>query len=1100
MNKDKNIKSVSNRSNISNDKNNKNEKIIDFLNNGNENEIKQFISNNKLNFQLFCEIDGKKKQINMLKMINDALILDMRYKEALLCSTFIKDEKKIELILSRQNSNKCEDSLCLSVKMKNKNIIEKIISCGADINQRNIIGTVLHIVCHYFDDEEEAIEYCKYLISKGVNVNGYSKKRQTALQYSYELKKYKIVDFFINNDKIDLNYKDSNKETILHLATKSNDINTIKKLISIGIDLNDKQRDDCTALHLACYKKCDKIVNLILESDDIKIDELDKSGNSPLHIACSFNCHEIANKLIKKGANVNKMTKYYYRTPLIMAIFAKDLEMVKLLVENGANINLVIKTTNHYTGDICPIFAAIDRNCESIVSYLASKGVNLDVNKRSNNLLHKVSKKSFKYSINNEKEQKELNGIIKCLLKYKININERTNDNKTALHYSCIEGNVCTVELLISNGAEIDSVDDNNYTPLRYSIKGGNNEVTKLLIKKGAKININDLNKISLVDVDLLKDVIKTLDDKNPLIDDKTSLLTSVCRIGNIDTLKYILSFGIKPKLKSKFIQIACENQNLEFVKLILDKFNDFDLKESIITSFKKKKFDIAKLLLNFNENKKYDIPKCVLISCSDGNLEMIKLLVKKGTNLEKIDDIVYFASISKNKNILEYILNNYSCKINNDIKNPLNVACRVNSNDIIELLLSKGADVNKVDEYEATCLFHACKNDNYDVAKKLIELGADVNKLVNSKPILFCACEHSSIKIVDLLIKNKAQINKFIKIGETAIKVACFHGRDDVVKYLLENGANLSISNDILCFAVRKLKYDTIKLLIEKGVKINGGKYLASSGLTFAITSNKINVLNLLIQSGVNINALSMYGKDNALHLAADNSDEAFELLFKCGVDVNFENYSNITPFQIVCKKQNIKLLKLILPKVKIEYINGKNNKFNPICFATQQKNIPMLKLLLSRGGDINTINRLGESPLHIVCDQNPELIELFLSLGANPNIKTKGDNKTPLHYVCQNKNHLKYITTLLLAGADPKIEDSHGKDVLSYCMFWKDANKLISDLFKGKIWNKNRANLFPDYFINKIKTVLLCIKIKVKKSIPKPIFNKIISSIFTT
>lgn len=52
----------------------------------------------------------------------------------------------------------------------------------------------------------------------------------------------------------------------------------------------------------------------------------------------------------------------------------------------------------------------------------------------------------------------------------------------------------------------------------------------------------------------------------------------------------------------------------------------------------------------------------------------------------------------------------------------PLHLACEYNSPEIVEFLISKGADVQGADSAGNTALHYAARCDNVDIVKKLVE------------------------------------------------------------------------------------------------------------------------------------------------------------------------------------------------------------------------------------------------------------------------------------------------------------------------------------------------------------------------------------------
>ena len=78
---------------------------------------------------------------------------------------------------------------------------------------------------------------------------------------------------------------------------------------------------------------------------------------------------------------------------------------------------------------------------------------------------------------------------------------------------------------------------------------------------------------------------------------------------------------------------------------------------------------------------------------------------------------------------------------------------------------------------------------------------------------------------IVELLLKNGADINKKNESGWTALTVAAENGNTDIVDLLLKNGADINTCDSgwsLLMGAAWNFHVDTVKLLLERGAPIN--------------------------------------------------------------------------------------------------------------------------------------------------------------------------------------------------------------------------------------------------------------------------------------
>ena len=62
----------------------------------------------------------------------------------------------------------------------------------------------------------------------------------------------------------------------------------------------------------------------------------------------------------------------------------------------------------------------------------------------------------------------------------------------TPLHQAADFGRKEVAELLIANGADVNTEDNDGYSPLHYAAMNGLEEIAKLLITKGANVNAKD--------------------------------------------------------------------------------------------------------------------------------------------------------------------------------------------------------------------------------------------------------------------------------------------------------------------------------------------------------------------------------------------------------------------------------------------------------------------------------------------------------------------------------------------------------------------------------------------------------------------------------
>lgn len=206
-----------------------------------------------------------------------------------------------------------------------------------------------------------------------------------------------------------------------------------------------------------------------------------------------------------------------------------------------------------------------------------------------------------------------------------------------------------------------------------------------------------------------------------------------------------------------------------------------------------------------------------------------LKLIHKNITNVDKIIDLLLDHNVDINsqckqgKTALMYCIENpENIKVNyNNIKKLINKKADVNikditnktaliyaiemypthkTTDIIELLLSVGADTNIVDNNEHTPLTLAITLGSTYLVKLLLNNGAIID--YNNKNPLFLQVLYQNdnktiIDMIDLILNKNVDINIRDIHQCTPLMYACYYCKgDDVIKYLLESNADITLKN----------------------------------------------------------------------------------------------------------------------------------------------------------------------------------------------------------------------------------------------------------------------------------------------------------------
>jgi len=122
---------------------------------------------------------------------------------------------------------------------------------------------------------------------------------------------------------------------------------------------------------------------------------------------------------------------------------------------------------------------------------------------------------------------------------------------------------------------------------------------------------------------------------------------------------------------------------------------------------------------------------------------------------------------------------------------NALNVASDKGHFEIVKLLVKKGANIN-LPGISWTPLMHACNENHLTIAKFLIEKGASVNLSDDLKCTPLILTSHP--ETTRLLLSNGARINFTTPNKWTALHSAARNNKLDKAKVLLANGIDIDL------------------------------------------------------------------------------------------------------------------------------------------------------------------------------------------------------------------------------------------------------------------------------------------------------------------
>lgn len=173
------------------------------------------------------------------------------------------------------------------------------------------------------------------------------------------------------------------------------------------------------------------------------------------------------------------------------------------------------------------------------------------------------------------------------------------------------------------------------------------------------------------------------------------------------------------------------------------------------------------------------------------------------------------------------------------------------------------------------------------------------------SRRAIYNASEIGNLDLLRFLLENGANLSND-NGDNSALCTASVHGHVEIVQLLLENGANVHAGNDCaLMWASGKGHIEIVQLLLENGADIHA-EY--DKALIWAVRHDHENVVRLLLEKGANVSAQNNEALTQACRYASVN---IVKLLLDHGADIHVDNDY---PLLAAIHRESIQIVKLLL------------------------------------------------------------------------------------------------------------------------------------------------------------------------------------------
>ncbi|MCX6867642.1 MAG: ankyrin repeat domain-containing protein [Verrucomicrobia bacterium] len=665
-------------------------------------------------------------------------------------------------------------------------------------------------------------------------------------------------------------------------------------------------------------------------------------------------------------------------TPLYHAVDVGNPELVRVLLKAGAKVNA--KANDGMT----PMLrAAVIVNPEVIAGFL-SKGLPPILpygsgaeRTASREALHTLQKSLVPGLVLGPEEEASRLAILRLLVERGASMSDIMPDTKcTPLHFAVLIPNIKALEYLLEQGADPE-VSAQGFRPLHFAVQWGNAEMVKVLIAHKAAVNATQV----------------------PAVDPPLHVAVFG---GNMEIIRLLLDHGAKVNAVGKNRSPALHHAtwNDEIFNFLLERGADPKLEQS-------------------------DGTTTLHLACQDGSKALVEKLLQLQPDLDAWDGAEFTpllnAAEAGRVDLMKLLLGAgaYLMATEKNGMNALHLAARSESPEAVRFLLDRKMDIHARSVSGMTALMYAAEQGRLETVALLLRAGATVNvettnggtplmgaaygtrkwppvKTADDQPVRDSALAPDYLKIAELLLAGRADVQARDREGKTALHYAALSGNVEVLELLISKGVAVNdkdtrYGRTPLHRAAFSADVKTVAALLNKGADITARDAYGLQAIHAAAKRNDPAVLNFLLEKGAAVTAAESHG-GTPLHCAAiESKPEAARVLLEHGAP----------------------------PAALDQY------KKSPLHFAALLGSVEIVRLLLDHQAPVNGADFQGDTPLHVAAmvrvGQN--------DLKATPEQPAATVNSS-MAYInkSQPADKLKIVKLLLAKGAKPNVKNQEG------------------------------------------------------------------------
>lgn len=312
----------------------------------------------------------------------------------------------------------------------------------------------------------------------------------------------------------------------------------------------------------------------------------------------------------------------------------------------------------------------------------------------------------------------------------------------------------------------------------------------------------------------------------------------------------------------------------------------------------------------------------------------------------------------------------------------------------------------------------------------------------IHGQAALHVAARLGQAQVVKVMLESGANIDQADMDGWTPLRAAAWGGHTEVVELLVHHGCSLDSMDAENRTALRAAAWsgheEIVRILLQNGANVNLTDHEGRTALIAAAYMGHADILDLLLSAGAAVNHADADGR-TALSVAAlcapRNSSTpgagVVATLLQHDANVDHKDNDGMTPLLVAAFEGHKDVCELLLEhEADVDHVDHAGR--SPLWAAASMGHAPVVAILLFWGCCIDAMDAEGRTVLSVAAAQGcVEVVSQLLDRGLDEQHR---DNSgwTPLHYAAF-EGHQDVCEALLTAGARIDEPDNEGKPPLS-------------------------------------------------------------------